>query len=518
MGLNSFRRSRKKYSYQLSRKQFPIIYNSTTSLRESVSANRGYSSTGNIRFRKFTEQQINQFCNYNPVKDFDRCLAQSINAVPSRWTRSQVEQIQINATNMAPLIMEPFPRISADLWIWDMWPLIEKDGSIAVLPGGWRVLFALSVPRSVLPGKRHDVARISYFYSRDGVNWIQGGYVFEEGTALGSRQWAGSAMIDNVRIYYFYTATGRRGETQITYEQRIALASSSFISDKDGVLLVDFSPHEVILEPDGVLYQTEEQSSGGIIYACRDPFFFKDPATGCEYLLFEGNIAGTSADINCGPGVPSDAAEFTGNIGIALLRNNSYNSWQLLPALLEAGCTNQQTERPHIVVRNGSYYLFTDSHRSTFAPGVTGPDGLYGFVARSLRGNYRPLNNSGLVVSNPPSEPYQAYSWLVLPDFSVLSFIDNFNLQGIPIDEVGLLPEQFQYAHFGGTLAQTLQLAVSGTTTEIIAVYAYGLMMVSGTESPKCDCKNSKKKSSCEYCNRNVKENIKDKLKKIIKG
>ena len=247
MGLNSFRRSRKKYSYQLSRKQFPIIYNSTTSLRESVSANRGYSSTGNIRFRKFTEQQINQFCNYNPVKDFDRCLAQCINAVPSRWTRSQVEQIQINATNTAPLIMEPFPRISADLWIWDMWPLIEKDGSIAVLPGGWRVLFALSVPRSVLPGKRHDVARISYFYSRDGVNWIQGGYVFEEGTALGSRQWAGSAMIDNGRIYYFYTATGRRGETQITYEQRIALASSSFISDKDGVLLVDFSPHEVIL-------------------------------------------------------------------------------------------------------------------------------------------------------------------------------------------------------------------------------------------------------------------------------
>ncbi|MGM9943619.1 MAG: glycoside hydrolase family 68 protein [Lysinibacillus sp.] len=495
----------------LSNQQFPLVSsnnNEIDSSGEASSANRGFSSPENLRYREFTEKQIARYCGYNPVRDFNRCLAQSINAVPSQWTRAQANRIQINASNTAPLIMEPFPRISPDLWIWDMWPLMEKDGSIAVLPGGWRVLFALSVPRSVLPGKRHDVARISYFYTRDGVNWIQGGYVFEEGTALGSRQWAGSAMIDQGRIYYFYTATGRRGETQITYEQRIALASSGFISNKDGVQLVDFSPHEIILEPDGVLYQTEEQSSGGIIYAFRDPFFFKDPATGCEYLLFEGNIAGQSGtSINCGPDVPPEAAEFTGNIGIALLRNNSYTSWQLLPALLEAGCTNQQTERPHIIVRNGSYYLFTVSHASTFAPGVTGPDGLYGFVARSLRGNYRPLNNSALVISNPPSEPYQAYSWLVLPDFSVLSFIDNFDLQGIPIEDVGFLPESFQYAHFGGTLAQTLQLAVSGATTEIVDVYAYGLMMVSQTESPKCYCKNNvacnpHKPCHCQHCNK----------------
>lgn len=479
--------------FKLSKQQFPVA-SSPMEFQNEIpggARNRNFPSpsTETINSRTFTVQQIRNYCNYNPVRDFNRCLQQSINAVPSRWTRAQVEQIEINGTNTAPLIMEPFPRISPDLWIWDMWPLIEKDGSIAVLPGGWRVLFALSVPKNILPGKRHDVARISYFYSRNGLDWIQGGYVFEEGTALGSRQWAGSAMIDNGTIHYFYTATGRRGETQITYEQRIALASSGYFSDLDGVELVDFSPHQVILEPDGILYQTEEQSSGGIIYAFRDPFFFKDPATGCEYLLFEGNIAGTSADINCGPDVPAEAAEYTGNIGIALLRNNDFSSWQLLPALLEAGCTNQQTERPHIVVNNGLYYLFTDSHRSTFAPGVTGPDGLYGFVAGSLRGNYLPLNESGLVVSNPPSEPFQAYSWLVLPDFSVLSFIDNFNLQGIPIEEVGFLPDAFQYAHFGGTLAQTLQLRVSGETTMISAVYPFGLMMVSETESPKCDCR-----------------------------
>jgi hypothetical protein len=48
-----------------------------------------------------------------------------------------------------------------------------------------------------------------------------------------------------------------------------------------------------------------------------------------------------------------------------------------------------------------------------------------------LRGNYTALDNIGLVVSNPVEEPKQAYSWLVLPDFSVLSILDTYNLQGI---------------------------------------------------------------------------------------
>lgn len=249
---NRSKQSNNKCRYKLSNQYFPI--SSSNNVESNIIASSSSRTSAEpTRFRSFRGGRINDYCNYNPRRDFNRCLEQNINAVPSMWTRAQVDQIRINGSNTAPLIMEPFPRISADLWTWDMWPLMEKDGSIAVLPGGWRVLFTLSVPKSVLPGKRHDVARISYFYSRNGLDWIQGGYVFQEGTALGSRQWAGSAIIDNGRIYYFYTATGRRGETQITYEQRIALASSSFISNLDGVEFVNFSPHQIILEPDGVL-------------------------------------------------------------------------------------------------------------------------------------------------------------------------------------------------------------------------------------------------------------------------
>ncbi|RPJ93987.1 glycoside hydrolase family 68 protein [Rummeliibacillus sp. TYF005] len=508
---------------QFTSQQFPIAGSSGREFSPIPGGGSNHnfpsSSTGNnsANFRSFSQQQVQNFCNYKPKRDFNRCLSQHLNAVPSRWTREQAERIRITRENSAPVISPPIPRISEDLWVWDMWPLQEKDGSIAVLPGGWRVLFTLSAPRSVLPNNRHDVARIAYFYSRDGLNWIQGGLVFEEGTAFGSRQWAGSAMIDNGKIHYFYTASGRRGEAQITYEQRIAYTSSGFVSDLDGVEFVNFTPHQIILEPDGVLYQTleqSEQSESTIIYAFRDPWFFKDPATGCEYLLFEGNIAGNNSEINCGltGELEQQASQYTGNIGIALLRNNSYTSWQLLPALLEAGCTNQQTERPHIIVSSGRYYLFTDSHRFTFAPGLTngpGPDGLYGFVANTLRGNYQPLNSGGLVVSNPIEEPNQAYSWLVLPDFSVLSFIDTYNLQGITTDELSNLPESFQIEHFGGTLAPTLQLRVSGRTTEIVADYDFGLVMVSQTESPKCcwngneDGPENERCQSCECRNHN---------------
>ena len=42
------------------------------------------------------------------------------------------------------------------------------------------------------------------------------------------------------------------------------------------------------------------------------------------------------------------------------------------------------------------------------------------------------LNGDGLVAANPASAPAQAYSWLVLPDGSVTSFIDRWAARGVP--------------------------------------------------------------------------------------
>lgn len=454
-----------------------------------------------------------EYCNQHHSPEnphFKCCMKESggFDREPAIWTRQQADQIAITPDTAAPVIdFDALEETAPDLWVWDTWPLREQDGSIAVLPGGWRVIFSLTATRSVLPGKRHDIATIRYFYSRDGQDWIPGGRVFPEGEPLGSRQWAGSAFVDDGDVYFFYTATGREGEAMLSYEQRMAFSQGQVFSNINGVIFGSWNEHVIILEPDGEFYQTQEQSGEGIIYSFRDPWYYKDPETGCEYLLFEGNTAILSTvrecepenigdgDFRSGNNVPGGAVQFNGNVGIALLNSDDYTEWLLLPAILEAECVNQQLERPHIVYQNGRYYLFTVSHQFTFAPGLDGPDGLYGFVANDLFGNYVPLNGGGLVIANPPSQPFQAYSWLVLPDFSVESFVNYFNLEGLPLDEIGNQTDEFIYNHFGGVLAPTLQLQVNGTQTDIVNELAQGLIMESDTEEApfKPKCKKSKK-------------------------
>jgi levansucrase len=134
-----------------------------------------------------------------------------------------------------------------------------------------------------------------------------------------------------------------------------------------------------------------------------------------------------------------------------------------LPPLLSANCVNQQTERPHAVFRHGDVYLFTISHMFTFAPGLTGPDGVYGFVGPSLRSDYRPLNGSSLVLGNPPSQRLQQYSHYVMPNLLVESFIDTIFTQ----------PNE-QAPVYGGTLAPTLRLAIRGSNTYFVEELGFG--------------------------------------------
>ena len=76
--------------------------------------------------------------------------------------------------------------------------------------------------------------------------------------------------------------------------------------------------------------------------------------------------------------------------------------WKFLPPILSANCVDDQTERPQIYLKDGKYYLFTISHRTTMAAGVDGPDGVYGFVGNGIRSDFLPLNGgSGLVLGNP---------------------------------------------------------------------------------------------------------------------
>jgi len=402
----------------------------------------------------------------------------------SGWSREQAGRIERTPDNTAPTVYPPAVDQAPDVHVWDTWLLRNRDGTIAEVDG-YRVAFSLTAPADLLPGKRHDVATIRYFYSTDGETWHNGGVVFED--PLGQRTWAGSALYDDGDVYVFYTAAGEQGADELTYTQRIVGASGGTASTTDGFSLDGPWTHHELIQPDGERYEREDQSRR-MIYTFRDPWFFEDPATGETYLLFEANTPVPEGSDACG----GDAAqqEFNGSVGLAHSPTGDPLDWELQDPLLDSVCVNQELERPHIVYRDGRYYLFISSHMHTFAPGLEGYDALYGFVADSLRGDYVPLNDSGLVATNPANAPFQSYSWMAFPhreEVLVQSFFNYYDFDADSLDLVSELSEAEQMRRFGGTLGPTLRLDVEGTRTKILGTLDHWEIPLPDEDLPPTD-------------------------------
>ncbi len=393
------------------------------------------------------------------------------------WKRSDALKVSMDSTNTTPIIPENFPVISNKVWQWDTWPLTGMNTK-PITYKGWHVIMSLVAPRTIPYGDRHWVARIGYYYSRDGHNWKYGGQLMDEARGIGCMEWAGTAIKtgkNTVRQIYTTVGAKRGGSTCRTtppfdVKQRLAISKGKIHADSKGVWFTGFTSHKIIAQPDGKFYQTQAQGIAPYDYAFRDPFMFRNPKDKKVYAVFEGNTGGVTGSHRCSsrdlgnlpPGhtVDPESAKFTGNIGLMVATNSALTKWKLLPPLLSANCVNRQTERPHVVIKNGLYYLFTISHQFTYAPGVTGPDGVYGFVGSSLRSDYQPMNGSGLVLGNPPEAPEQNYSHEVLPNLMVQSFIDQVPTANGP--------------RFGGTLAPTLQLGIDGANSYLTRILPYG--------------------------------------------
>ena len=365
--------------------------------------------------------------------------------------------------------------------------------------------------------------------------WIYGGHVFPDG-ASGSifedqsfsaqTEWSGSARLmegNKIRMFYtsvaFYNSTtggsgnndggqGNNGSSK-PYDPRIVQSEGRIYADENGVWLTGFRTQHQLLVPDGKYYQTREQNPG---VNFRDPFTFRDqnnPSDPTEYMVFEGNSAFvreqqyvdaaakagqntalatcTEEDLGYEKGDPkAETVESVNqrggryqlaNVGLARAKNKAMTQWEYLPPLLSGNCVNDQTERPQIYFQDGKYYLFTISHRETYADGLQGPEGVYGFVGDGLRSDYKPLNqNTGIALGNPinlnfnPGKPYtpdfnqspytfQSYSHYVMPGGLVESFIDSIggNKDGNPVR--------------GGSLAPTVKINISGDTTAVDRTY-----------------------------------------------
>jgi levansucrase len=355
----------------------------------------------------------------------------------SVWRADDVARMGETPGDALPVIgVGDLVRMVPDHDVWDTGPVLTPSGDPAAIDGAG-IWLALSAPAVGDPDDRHDIARLRLIAEAAG-GWRDLGPLLPDGASLGSREWAGSAVYDEVHgtLDVLYTAVGGRDATTPRFTQRIVATTARVVHAGGRLTCVDWTAHREVLGADGVIYERTDAEDGepGFIKAFRDPFPFRDPADGRDWLLFAGSTADASSSFN-------------GAVGLA--RATRGGGYRLEPPLLHAEGVNNELERPHVVVHDGGYHLFFSTQRGTFAPGVSGPTGLYGFVAPALRGPYAPVNGSGLVLRNPDSAPAQAYSWLVLPDLRVASFVD---------------VQPLAPRHFGGTLAPIHRVWLDGAT------------------------------------------------------
>jgi levansucrase len=370
------------------------------------------------------------------------------------WTRDHLAALADDPSTYIQVIADA--RVAPMLPgvdFWDLWPVRQPDGTIASVCGS-EVWAGLSAPALGHPGARHDSARIRLVrLSQNG--WEDLGPLFPARSSAGSREWAGSVVLDpeTGRLLAYYTAAGQRGEPAPTFRQRIMGASATVQCSEGRSVVAGWTEHRELVVADGVRYLPAAETTGdpGFIEAFRDPFFFRDPGSQRSYLLFTGSMADSKTDFN-------------GCVGVARAHGDD---WELLDPLITADGVNNELERPHVIVRDGRYYLFFSTQQRTFHPEASGPTGLYGFVGHTLLGPYEPLNRSGLVLRNPPEEPFQAYSWLVLNDLRTESFVDSFALHGRHPDDLEVEGAASVRQHFGGTMAPTVRLFINGARAGI---------------------------------------------------
>ncbi|MBT1635290.1 glycoside hydrolase family 68 protein [Clavibacter michiganensis] len=446
----------------------------------------------------------------------------------AHWTRADAKQIaklsdpkappRTNSMPSAltmPQVPQDFPTMTDQAYVWDTWPLTDSSGQTYSVDG-YDVIFALTAPRTLSFDDRHTYAKIGYFTRPTGIpaeqrpengGWTYQGNVFEDGVTDGifpdqsftqQAEWSGSARImadGTVKLFFTDVAFYRdaKGQDVKPADPVISLSQGRLEKTDGAVKVAGFETVTPLLRPDGQRYQTNEQNWSTNF---RDPFTFTDPDhPGKTYMVFEANVAGKRGEQECdatdlgyrkGDPAAEDPKEVTASganyqmasIGLAVADDADLTKWHYLDPLLESACVTDQTERPEVVIENGKHYLFTISHRSTFAKGMDGPEGVYGFVGNGLRSDYKPMNGgSGLVLGNPTNLNYaggtayapdynqtpgafQAYSSYILPGGLVESFIDAVGSK-----------ESFRR---GGTLGPTVKLEFDGDTSKLDRGYGEG--------------------------------------------
>lgn len=365
-------------------------------------------------------------------------------AITGVWTAEQVRGIagQPDAGALIPSVASA-DRSALDpaRLYWDMWPVQDTGGQRVTLAGR-EMWMALTAPDRGDPALRHFEAKIHWLERKDGA-WHDCGPVLPSGRPVPyEREWAGSALLDDAGVLtLFFTAAGTSeragGYQQELWEAHATLGADGWPGDwsDPAPLVTGYGPHYMPADA--------HEGEAGKIKAFRDPAYFRDPADGAEYIAFTASLAGS-------------ASAFNGALGMA---RRTPSGWVLTPPCLHAEGVNNELERAHLVFHGKHYYAFWSTQTATFADNLRhAPGGLYGMVAGSMAGPWRPLNGTGLVLANPADRPQQTYSWYVDASLTVCSFVD-------------VMPD----GSFGGVPAPLMQLVLDGESAALEAVPAQSL-------------------------------------------
>lgn len=385
------------------------------------------------------------------VKDPDAVPASRSSVFDRQWTSADLALLAQGPDHTIPAFAHDGAAQTAGFDLWDMWPVEHPNGDLPRFDGAslWMVLTA---PAGADPDERHAIARIHLLSEKDGA-WTLHGPVFPEGFTPGSREWSGSAVLDAAAasLTVYFTAAGRRGLSGPSFEQRLFQASCRFAYTDGAFTMSSWGNLAESIVADGKHYLPANQTEGhaGEIPGFRDPAWFRDPATGYDYLFFTGSSARSTS-------------RWTGVIGVA--EAGEAGTWRLRRPVIDASGLNNELERPHMRCVGDRYYLFWSTQGKVFAADApAAPSGLYGAVAPTPLGPFTLLNGSGLVAATPTEAPAQEYSWWVLGDLSVIGFADYPGL----VDPAVLASAEVRRAHFAGYPAPFFRLSLDGSSAKV---------------------------------------------------
>lgn len=376
----------------------------------------------------------------------------------SHWTVECASKIKkTRGTVFPPFEPKKISRLIDDQHVWDSWVVLNEDGTVADFDGH-QLLIALTRPCD--PAKAHtgDGEKIGVFETSDGENYRYLGNLFETPLYDDVREWSGSTIKRrDGRLQTFYTiANGVNPYGVWQTNQRFATAIQDVEVIDSKVKIFPPVYHDLLAEPDGMLYQTAQQAAAEeakyptrhIVvngdsqtdnFCFRDPKFFLDSETGRTYLFFEAN---TGAEY-CAGGVvhqrylgshaeyrpTPDDLKANGCVGVMELKTQDYTFGVFRKPWLTTNLVTDEIERINVIRCGGKICLFVDGHgnKNSLAsrkPELVNFDYMLGFVADEVGGGLTPMNGAGLVIGQKSMGDMYAgqdqnmqytYSWLLVP-------------------------------------------------------------------------------------------------------